>query len=380
MARCTPCKSASPRRERPSVPAEAIWPRRPERRSLLGLFMEDTMRRRLTVLVVAGFIFAGVVGVSLRPAQGQSRSSSAVTPADYLRWRREFKNWGRWGQNDERGTTNLITAAKVQNAAKLVKEGLVVSLAHPVPQKVEADVPAGAVFHRVTNGITETNTTDNYQVSYHGLATSHMDSFCHFFFEGQLYNGYSAAASISPETGCQKDGVMGWKDGIVTRAVLYDMPQLKGVEWIEPGTAITRADLEAWEKKTGVKAGAGDVALLYIGRWKRRAKQGPWAGQVAGYYVDTIPWIKEREPAFIGHDFNIDWAPRPGWGAEQGIPVNPVHQAVLNWMGVNIVENLDLERAVETARRLKRYEFMLSFAPLPVEGGTGSPINPLAIF
>ena len=49
-------------------------------------------------------------------------------------------------------------------------------------------------------------------------------------------------------------------------------------------------------------------------------------------------------------------------------------------MGVSIIENLDLEKAVETARRLKRYEFMISFAPLPVEGGTGSPINPLAMF
>jgi hypothetical protein len=49
-------------------------------------------------------------------------------------------------------------------------------------------------------------------------------------------------------------------------------------------------------------------------------------------------------------------------------------------MGVGIVENLDLERAVETARRLNRYEFMLTFAPLPVEGGTGSPLNPLAVF
>jgi kynurenine formamidase len=49
-------------------------------------------------------------------------------------------------------------------------------------------------------------------------------------------------------------------------------------------------------------------------------------------------------------------------------------------MGVSIIENLDLEKAVETARRMKRYEFMISFAPLPVEGGTGSPINPLAIF
>jgi kynurenine formamidase len=173
---------------------------------------------------------------------------------------------------------------------------------------------------------------------------------------------------------------MAWKDGIVTRAVLYDMPQLKGVDSIEPGTPITRADLEAWEKKSGVKAGPGDVILLYIGRWKRRAAKGPQAGIVAGYFPDVIPWIKERDVAFIGHDFNIDWSPRPGWSEAEGIPRNPVHQAVLNWMGVNIIENLDLEQLAETARRLKRYEFMLTFAPIPVVGGTGSPINPLAVF
>ena len=95
---------------------------------------------------------------------------------------------------------------------------------------------------------------------------------------------------------------MAWRDGIVTRAVLYDMPQLKGVEWIEPGTPIKRADLEAWEKKSGVKAGPGDIILLYVGRWKLRAAKGPQTdGKVAGYYADVIPWIKERQPAFIGH-------------------------------------------------------------------------------
>jgi kynurenine formamidase len=338
------------------------------------------MERCLKLASAGGLLLVGLLGVSPSPAQGQTKSRTAVTPADYLRWRTEFKNWGRWGPNDERGTTNLITAAKILSAAKLVKAGIVVSLARPVPQVADVEVPASAVFHRVTNAISETNTTDNYQVSYHGLGLSHMDSFCHFFADGTLYNGYKVADNITPETGCKKDSIMAWKDGIVTRAVLYDIPQLKGVDWIEPGTPITRADLEAWEKKSGVKAGPGDVILLYVGRWKRTAARGAQAGASAGYYADVVPWIKERDVAFIGHDFNIDWNPRPGWGEAEGIPRNPIHQAVLNWMGVNIIENLDLEQAVQTARRLKRYEFMLTFAPIPVEGGTGSPINPLAVF
>ena len=335
------------------------------------------MERYFKLVLASGLLLAVLPAFPIL-AQGQTKSTA--TPADYLRWRTELKNWGRWGANDERGTTNLITPAKVLSATKLVKTGQVVSLAHPVPQVADDEVPAAGVFHRTTNAISDTNTTDNYQVSYHGLAVSHMDSFCHFFLNGTLYNGYKVADTITPETGCKKDSIMAWKDGIVTRAVLYDMPQLKGVDSIEPGTPITRADLEAWEKKSGVKAGPGDVILLYIGRWKRRASKGPQAGIVAGYFPDVIPWIKERDVAFIGHDFNIDWSPRPGWGEAEGIPRNPVHQAVLNWMGVNIIENLDLEQLAETARRLKRYEFMLTFAPIPVVGGTGSPINPLAVF
>ena len=83
----------------------------------------------------------------------------------------------------------------------------------------------------------------------------------------------------------------------------------------------------------------------------------------------------ERQPAFLGHDFNIDWNPRPGWEGMR----NPIHVAALNWMGINIVECLDLEQAATMARKLNRYEFLMTFAPLPVEGGTGSPLNPLAV-
>src|SRR5262245_49316158 len=238
--------------------------------------MEDIMERYLKYTLMIGVLLAAALEFSM--SQGRDQTPATVTPAEYLRWRTEYKNWGRWGADDQKGTTNLITPQKVLNAAKLVKNGIVVSLAHAEPQKAEADVPATAVFHRTTNAIGATNTTDNYQVSYHGLSVAHMDSFCHFFFEDKMYNGFSAKENITNEKGCAKDSIMAWREGIFTRAVLYDMPQLKGVDWIEPGTPITRADLEAWEKKVGVKVGPGDIIMLYVGRWKRREKIGPWAG------------------------------------------------------------------------------------------------------
>src|SRR5580765_7650543 len=249
------------------------------------------MERCLKFMLVGGVILAAAPEMSVGQNRGQT--SATVTPADYLRWRTEYKNWGRWGADDQKGTTNLITPQKVLSAAKLVKNGIVISLAHSEPQKVEADVPAAGVFHRTTNAISATNTTDTYQVSYHGLSVAHMDSFCHFFFEDKMYNGFSAKENISNENGCAKDGIMAWREGIFTRAVLYDMPQLKGVDWIEPGTPITRADLEAWEKKIGVKAGPGDIIMLYVGRWKRRAAKGPDPSAIPGYFADVIPLIKE---------------------------------------------------------------------------------------
>jgi kynurenine formamidase len=339
------------------------------------------MRGRVAIAFAGALALAAGFGLVEQHVHGQGPATPATaTPADYTRWRGEMKNWGRWGEGDTRGASNLITAAKIQSAARLVKSGIAVSLAHPVPQKPEADVPAASVFKRTTNVVSDTITVDNYQVSYHGLAVAHMDAFCHFVFDGKMFNGYPSKENITNEDGCKKEDIMAWRDGVVTRAVLYDIPQLKGVQWLEPGTPVTRADLEAWEKKTGVKVGPGDVLMLYVGRWKRRAAQGPWAGTVAGFFADTIPLIKQRDIAFVGHDFNIDWAPRPGWGQAEGVPPMPIHQAMLNWLGVGIVENLDLEKLVETARRLNRYEFMLTFAPLPVEGGTGSPINPVAVF
>ena len=332
-------------------------------------------------LVCRGALFGALVLAAGQSwAQTQYQDPGTVTPAEFLSWKSEFMNWGRWGPDDQKGMTNLITPEKIQSAAALVRDGIVISLAHPVPQVAAADVREDGLFRRSTNRIGPTGTSDTYSVSYHGLTVAHMDTWCHRFFDGEMYNGIPVEGNLSEEEGCREGSVMNWKDGVTTRAVLYDIPALKGVEWLEPGEVVTRADLEAFEEMSGVRAGPGDVVVLYTGRWKRRAAMGAWRDDVPGYYVDTVPWIHEREPAFIAHDFNIDWGPREGWDESVGIRGGPIHEAVLHWMGINILECLDLERAVETARELDRYEFMITWAPLPVEGGSGSPVNPLAMF
>src|SRR6266436_9483501 len=132
--------------------------------------MEGTMSRGVRLLLAVGLLLSGVLSISFERARGQTQSPSSATPADYLKWRNEFKNWGRWGADDQRGASNLITAEKSLSAAKLVKNGIVISLAHAVPQKVDPEVPEASVFHRTTENIGAFNTIDKYEVSYHGLA------------------------------------------------------------------------------------------------------------------------------------------------------------------------------------------------------------------
>ena len=143
------------------------------------------MLTRFKLSLAAALLLAAAIGASQQNSRGQGKSSPAATPADYIRWRGEMKNWGRWGADDQRGVSNLITADKSLSAIKLVKNGIVISLAHAVPQKIDPEVPAGSVFHRVTENIGPFNTIDRYEVSYHGLALAHMDAFCHFFSRRQ---------------------------------------------------------------------------------------------------------------------------------------------------------------------------------------------------
>ena len=225
---------------------------------------------------------------------------------------------------------------------------------------------------------------DRYQYSgsYHGIIHSHLDAVdCHIMSDGKGYNGVSMD-EIKAAGGCPRGSINALKDGIVTRGVLFDATLLPGKAtaqgWLEPGTAIHREDLEALEKMERVKVSPGDVILLYTGRWKRRAALGPWPNTTgfAGYHADVSYFIKERGVSFIGGDGPNDVSPS---GLPQSVGLG-LHQLALVAMGVSIFDNLDFERVAEQAKRLNRYEFLFMAAPLRIEKGMGSPLNPLAIF
>jgi kynurenine formamidase len=283
----------------------------------------------------------------------------------------QIKNWGRWGKDDQLGSANLVTAAKKKQAASLVKDGITVSLAHnPLTERAEDN---GSPFeHTMLRG----NNMDRYAVSYHGYAHSHIDALCHFLYKDQTYNGF-ARAEVNTDKGCTRLGIENLKNGIVTRGILFDIPRLRGVEYLEPSTPIYVEELEAWEKKIGVKVAPGDALLLRTGRWARRAKLGPWnvAQQAAGLHASVAPWIKARGFAFVGSDVGEDVTP----SLVEGVTL-PIHTLLIAGLGINLLDNQDLEAVAETAAKLHRYEFMLTIAPVPVTGGTGFPLNALAVF
>ena len=322
-------------------------------------------------------------GVSAVYAQSPGNSRPTIaSEADFHRALKELSNWGRWGNDDELGAANLITPAKRKQALALPKEGIAISLAHDVAQEKAADAPN--ILERTLNNVTPTGTSDRYQYTgtYHGVVHSHLDAVdCHMMVDGKGYNGRSMD-DIKAAGGCPKGNINALKDGVVTRAILFDATRLPGKAtsqgWLEPGTAIHREDLEALEKVEKVKVSAGDVILLYTGRWKRRASLGPWPNTTgfAGYYADVAYFLKERGVSFIGCDGPNDVSPT-------GLPpsvTNPLHRLALVAMGVGIFDNLDFERAAEQARRVNRYEFLFTAAPLRIDLGTGSPLNPLAVF
>ena len=288
----------------------------------------------------------------------------------------ELSNWNRWGKTDQIGTVNLITPAKRKQAATLVTEGFAISLAHNTDTQVAPDNSSPFHHKMLSTGAHPSGqfVLDEYDVSYHGLAHTHMDALCHMGWNGKMYNGIPQTTVTSE--GATQLAVTAYKNGIFTRGILVDIPRLKGVPYLEPGAAIYPEDLDAWEKKANVKIGSGDVVFIRTGRWARRAAKGPWdPSHIAGLFATCAKWLKDRDVAMVGSDAATDVMPSQVEGV-----VQPMHQLLLVAMGTAIFDNCDLEALGDAAEHRNRWQFLLTAAPLAVTNGTGSPLNPVAVF
>jgi hypothetical protein len=330
------------------------------------------LSRSVSILVCSVVISAALVGDGDAASQGSS-SRPLVSQTQYDAWLKELSNWGRWGKDDELGTLNLITPAKRRAALALVKEGVPVSLSTNTFFEKAVDVPCPAEWAMTSS--TQVGATDRVAFPcIHGASATHLDSLAHTFFAGKMWNGYDATALVTMQKGATKNSVMPMKGGIVTRAVLYDIARLKGVPYLEPGDRIFPEDMEAWERRTGVRVGPGDALVLRWGRYGRRARLGPEEG-FAGFDNSILPWLKQRDVALIVWE-TAGYTPQP----EGDLFRNAVHNFVQAILGIHVLDRADLEAVGEAAAARNRWEFMLTVNPLALPNATGSPVNPIAMF
>ena len=193
--------------------------------------------RSLFVLLIVALAAGSVSSQGVAPKSGRT-----VTEPDYERWKKDLSNWGRWGKDDQIGALNLITPSKRKQAAGLVKEGFSVSLSADVDTVKAVDNPNP--YEHTMLGIG----SDRIAVSYHGITHTHLDSLAHINANGVFYNGYTPDQEAVVKQGHARNSIHNVKNGIFTRGVLIDIPRLKGVPYLEPGTPIYVEDLEAWNK------------------------------------------------------------------------------------------------------------------------------------
>jgi kynurenine formamidase len=317
-------------------------------------------------------LVASLLGLTAQQLSSQTAPTRAITAAQYESWKKDLSNWGRWGKDDQIGALNLITPAKRKEAAALVKEGFSVSLAGDADTVKAVDNPFPYEHEMLAIG------NDRISVRYHGIAHCHIDSLAHINENGVFYNGYKPDADAVLKGGHQKNSIHNVKNGIFTRGILLDIPRLKGLPYLEPGTPIYVEDLEAWERRAGVKVSAGDALFVRTGVWARRQAVGPSlrgraeGAKSAGLDPSVIPWLKQRDIATLGSDHPQYVSPSELRGA--------VHDFSLVYLGVHLFDNCDLEALGDAAAARNRWEFLLTVAPLPIRGGTGSPANPIGTF
>jgi kynurenine formamidase len=313
-----------------------------------------------------------------------SQKPGFVTAKEYDEIFKSVCNWGRWGEDDEKGTLNYIKPGHIKKAASLIQSGRTVSLAIPINKVAGPDNPHPAIHYMTHNhDIDIPQGEPHFAMDFlgcecHGDCHTHIDALCHVSYKGKLYN--DKPISTVNSHGPKIMDITALADGIVGRGVLLDIPRLRKVKWLEPGETVTRKELEEAEQAQGVRLSEGDIFLFRTGHHRRRLELGPWSNEYtgegkAGLHVDTIPLLHERKVAVFLPD-----------GDGETVPCNvegmayPIHALQITAMGMVCADSLQFEDLVPVCEEEKRWEFMVVAVPLRLPGGTGSLFNPIAIF
>jgi kynurenine formamidase len=324
------------------------------------------------------------------PADGPGHAVPADALEEYVA---KYSNWGRWGADDERGTTNLISRAIVRDAARAVELGQVVGLG----LRFDADGPQTGYLGRFNCMRYSTLTGSEHAAGEQRLlgkplprgvgyaddtvvlplqSATHWDALSHVFHEGLMYNDRRAASVTA--AGAPACDAVALRETLVGRAVLLDFPRAQGVDWLPDGHAIDRDQLDAAVEFAGTEVREGDIVLLRTGMLARCRVEG-WGmfagGDAPGLSFFALPWLAERGIAAVASDT---------WGVEvrpNELPdsFQPFHIPAVVYMGLLLGEMFDLESLAEACAETGRREVFFSAPPLAVTGSAGAPPGPVAV-
>ena len=306
-----------------------------------------------------------------------------MMPEEFVELARKVSNWGRWGDDDEIGTLNLLTPETVRRAAGCVKRGAVFTLGIPLSQ----DGPQmGFIKWRINPVRTMIALNDPMSADPDGPCSNddlvvmalqcatHWDSLAHVSYEGKLYNGFPASSVTADGAArCGIDKVT----SLVARGVLLDVARARGVDRLEPGHVLTADDLDAAEALARTTVGAGDVVLLRTGQMQllHEGKKWDYVYPSPGPSMQTVPWFRDRDVAAVATD-NLTFEVYP---TERDDLMLPVHLLHLVEMGMTQGQNFDLEALAADCAEDGVYEVFLDATPQPFVGGVGTPVNPVAV-
>jgi kynurenine formamidase len=301
---------------------------------------------------------------------------------DFRALGRELSNWGRWGDDDRKGTLNHITPERVAAGAALARTGRTFSLGLPLgadgPQVGTGGGRANPKHLMSATGEMLLQDGGGYSDDYVFMplqCATQWDGLAHVFYDGFCYNG--VPTSTITGNGSTVLGIHALEHGFVGRSVLVDIARLRGVDCLESLEQIGVADLEAALDRQGVGVQPGDILLIRTG-WMQKFTNGSaaeyWSGE-PGVALECARWFHEHDIAAVACD---------NWSVECFLPDHPeatmpLHYVCIRDMGMTLGEIFDLEELAADCEDDGVWEFFLCAPVLKFVDAVGTPLNPLAI-
>ena len=295
----------------------------------------------------------------------------------------ERKNWGRWGADDRVGAFNLVDDAKRESATRLVRTGRVFSLANELfvaEKRPDNPNPPNLVYEGHDDGGGTQLLRDVVSpLRCHGYHGTHIDALNHCWHAsaGGMWNGRDPEVETAGDT-VEWGDITPWAGtGLITRGVLVDIPRFRREPFVTQDRPVRDSELEAALAAQGVQLEPGDALVVYSGReaWVRSTEDGQYfhglAGGIPGLHASCLRVLRDHDVAALCWDMLEAYPDEYGMGPS-------IHQAIWSF-GIAIIDNCNLPALAEYCAEERRYEFLLMCAPLPIRGGTGSLVNPLAL-